>query len=121
MCQFTELFIYTDTCDILNVSINAIVLSDTWQANCSFHSCAQSIGCLVVLNERFCTASKRYVNSSSSVSCPLQSDHLLPGPGVYTVKAYAVLSNGSYNNDCVYTGLAVLTNEGMQISFCNIR
>ena len=36
----------------------------------------------------------------------------LPGPGVYSIKAYAVLSNGSYV-DSLYTGLTELKNEGM--------
>ena len=35
----------------------------------------------------------------------------LPGPGVYSIKAYAVLSNGSYV-DSLYTGFTELKNEG---------
>ena len=35
----------------------------------------------------------------------------LPGPGVYSVKAYAVLSNGSYV-DSLYTGFTELKNKG---------
>ena len=35
----------------------------------------------------------------------------LPGPGVYSIKAYTVLSNGSYV-DSLYTGLTELKNEG---------
>ena len=90
----------------MNVIINA---TGPWQADCSFISCTQSIGCLVFLNETFCTAS--YRNSSSSLSCPMLSKNLIPGPGVYTIMAYAVSSDGSYR-DCVYTGVTVLTNKG---------
>ena len=106
-----HLFIYPGTCEIVNVIINATSLLGPWQADCSFISCTRSIGCLVFLNETFCTAS--YTNSSSSLSCPLLSKTLIPEPGVYAITAYAVSSNGSYR-DCVYRGVTVLKNQGIQ-------
>ena len=105
-----SVFFYPGTCEIINVTINTTSLPGSWQADCNFISCAQSVGCLVFLNETFCTASKRYQNNSSSLSC---LNNVISGPGVYTIMAYAVLSNGSYR-DCVYTGVTVLTNKGIQ-------
>ena len=42
----------------------------------------------------------------------MQYKDSLPGPGVYSINAYAVLSNGSYV-DALYTGLTELKNEGI--------
>ena len=41
----------------------------------------------------------------------------LPGPGVYSIKAYAVLSNGAYV-DSLYTGLTELKIEG-RLNVCS--
>ena len=107
-----QLFNYKGTHEILDVVINATSLPGPWRAVCSFISCSQYIGCLVFLNDTYCTASKRYVSSSSTITCPMPYKDSLPGPGVYSIKAYAVLSNGSYV-DSLYTGLTELKNEGM--------
>ncbi|KAL5502766.1 hypothetical protein EMCRGX_G009587 [Ephydatia muelleri] len=99
------------TREILDVVINATSLPGPWSAVCSFISCSQSFGCLVFLNDTYCTASKRYASNSSNITCPMPYKDSLPGPGVYSIKAYAVLSNGSYV-DSLYTGLTELRNEG---------
>ena len=113
-----QLFNYKGTHEILDVVINATSLPGPWGAVCSFISCSQSIGCLVFLNDTYCTASKRYASSSSTITCPMPYNDSLPGPGVYSIKAYAVLSNGSYV-DSLYTGRTELKNEGMlSISMC---
>ncbi|KAL5502821.1 hypothetical protein EMCRGX_G009656 [Ephydatia muelleri] len=64
-------------------------------------------------------SSKRYANSSSTITCPMPYKDSLPGPGNYSVKAYAVLSNGSYV-DSLYTGFTTLKNEGCGQECCDV-
>ena len=64
------------------------------------------------LNDTYCTAFKRDTTSSTDVSCPVRSSSLLPGPGLYAVKAYTVYSSGSISPFPLYNESTELINRG---------
>ena len=54
----------------------------------------------------------RYGNYALKVSCSGGQNVSLPVPGFYTVKAYAVQSNGSISPYPVFNGSTQLTSQG---------